>query len=319
MLAPRVARLVQWLMLLWLCVQETSGALAKARSPKKGKAKPAKGPVARGFGGGGFGGGTAPKALPSLGDAGLDAALADRCAALRKAPNSAEVWLQIGSLLVKGQEYAEAERAFRVGAHRAPGNEMLSGAALSLGGDSAAYCRGGAVATTPPPVDLSDANFDCFQAPAQEVLQRDQSDRAVDWTACSAEIEERGVVFRSRTPLLDPSDCAWVIKEVEAQAARTGWTTDRHVQAPTTDIPVSQVDAIREWFDEQLRSTLLPSAWAPLALLSLVPQLRCVRPTLTPAACHSGGQPSCQSGGSVWVSLVSGPVWCLGQSGGQLS
>ena len=34
------------------------------------------------------------------------------------------------------------------------------------------------------------------------------------------------------------------LREVEAQAAVSGWTTDRHVQAPTTDIPVSQVPGI---------------------------------------------------------------------------
>ena len=65
-------------------------------------------------------------------------------------------------------------------------------------------------------------------------------------------------MYRSRVPLLDPADCRWLIEEVEAQAAKTGWTTDRHVQAPTTDIPVSQVPAVREWFDEQLRTKLLP-------------------------------------------------------------
>merc|ERR1712070_911041 len=32
----------------------------------------------------------------------------------------------------------------------------------------------------------------------------------------------------------------------------------RHVQAPTTDIPVSQVPAIREWFDGVLRDLLFP-------------------------------------------------------------
>ena len=47
-----------------------------------------------------------------------------------------------------------------------------------------------------------------------------------------------------------------MIEQVEAQAAITGWTQDRHVQAPTTDIPVSQVPAIREWFDKQLETNL---------------------------------------------------------------
>merc|ERR1719316_1157800 len=97
----------------------------------------------------------------------------------------------------------------------------------------------------------------------------------MDWKDAAADARERGVVFRSRGPLLDPADCAWVIREVEAQAAVSGWTTDRHVQAPTTDIPVSQVPAIREWFDEALRSTLFPMLTARYP--RLIPSPDCLR------------------------------------------
>ena len=48
--------------------------------------------------------------------------------------------------------------------------------------------------------------------------------------------------------------------------AKTGWTTDRHVQAPTTDVPVSQVPALREWFDTMLEEKLFP------AVASLYPE-----------------------------------------------
>ena len=50
----------------------------------------------------------------------------------------------------------------------------------------------------------------------------------------------------------------WVIEQVEAHCAEAGWSTARHVQAPTTDVPVSQVAAIRGWFDEVLREKLFP-------------------------------------------------------------
>ena len=239
-----------------------TASFAKARTSKKGKAKASKPAKAGGgFGGGGGGFGSRPPAtapLQSFGDPGMDAAVADRCAALRKMPNSPKIWLELGSLMVKSQEYSEAERAFRVGAHRAPDNEMLSAAALSLGGDSAAYCRSNMGDAAAAAVDLSDSNFDGFQAAPDEILSRDQADRAVDWKAAGSDLHERGAVFRSRGPLLDPDDCAWVIREVEAHCAVHGWTTDRHVQAPTTDVPVSQVPAIREWFDKALRTTLLP-------------------------------------------------------------
>ena len=249
-------------LLLVLCVALTLPALsaasfaAKAAGKKKGKAKrPA---VAKGFG--------APKAgaqaLGSFGDKALDAAIRERCDALKKQKKNAGMWMQLGSLLVKANEYAEAQKVFRAGASLVPGDEMLSAAALTLGGDSANYCRDGAGPPSDASLDLAaatdDANFEGFEAPEEDILTPDQADRNVEWKGCKESLVTRGAVFKSTKPLLDPEDCAWVIEQVEAQAAISGWTKDRHVQAPTTDIPVSSVPAIRDWFDNELRSKLFP-------------------------------------------------------------
>ena len=161
--------------------------------------------------------------------------------------------------VVKGNEYAEAENVFRAGASKVPDNEYLSAAALTLGGDSKQYCRSGFTAQTPPPAAaVDDSNFEGYEAPRSEMATYDQADRAVDWSGSAKPLASRGAVFRSKTPLIDPKDCAWVIEQVEAQAAVSGWTKDRHVQAPTTDIPVSAVPAIRDWFDGVLTSILFP-------------------------------------------------------------
>ena len=185
--------------------------------------------------------------LPSLGDPQMDAAARLRCEVLRtpRGQKDAQPWLELGSLLVKAKEYSEAERVFRAGSARVPKNEMLSGAALMLGGDSAAYCRSGIGDLPSAPAAIDDANFESFEAPPADLRGWDQADRAVDWEASELAAGRRGVVHKSKGPLLDPAECAWVIKQVEAQAAISGWTTDRHVQAPTTDIPVSQVPDLR--------------------------------------------------------------------------
>ena len=63
-----------------------------------------------------------------------------------------------------------------------------------------------------------------------------QADRAVEW---AARAKGAGVVHRSSAPLLSVEDCAWAIEATEAHAAANGgWTTGRHVEAPTTDVPV---------------------------------------------------------------------------------
>jgi len=244
------------LLLVGLLLPLSSSSFArKATKPKAKKPKAASG-ASRGFGAPAA---TASTKLPSLGDAGLDAAIGARCDALKKSPKKAQIWLELGSLLVKAKEYSEAERVFRAGAAAVPSDEYLSAAALTLGGDSANYCRGGSASAVPAAAAaVDDSNFEGYEAPSDEMLTYDQADRAVDWRESSGPLAARGAVFRSKAPLLDPTDCAWVIEQVEAQAAVSGWTKDRHVQAPTTDIPVSAVPAIREWFDEQLTGTLFP-------------------------------------------------------------
>jgi hypothetical protein len=247
----------------------TFAAKKAAKGKKGGKA------ASRNAGnGGGFGGGGAAAALklPASLDANLAAALRERCGELKKL-KSARVWLETGALLVKAKEYGEAERVFRMGAHFFPKEEMLSAAALTFGGDSCAYDRRSseaALSSLPGLDPLSDDSFNSFEAPADLMQTEDQADRAVDWKVGGGDLSRRGVVHQSKGPLIDPERCAWVIREVEAHCAKVGWSTARHVQAPTTDIPVSQVESIREWFEEMLREVLFPmlAARYPYAISS---------------------------------------------------
>jgi len=204
--------------------------------------------------------------VPGLSSAQYEQALAHHAAAVASSPSDGTAWLQWGALCVKGKEYAEAERIFRKGAELLPADQMLSAAALTLGGDSAAYfhaapearAAGGARRAPPPPPSLADEAFTSYAAPDEQMATWDQADRAAAWERRLASLSPRGVVHQSKAPLLEPEDCAWVVREVEAHAEKVGWTKTRHVQAPTTDIPVSQVPALRGWFDEQLRDTLFP-------------------------------------------------------------
>jgi len=216
---------------------------AAALAAKKTPAKKTAGVASTGARGFSAQAGVSSTKLPSFGDPQMDAALASRCEVLRtpRGQKDAQPWLELGSLLVKAKEYSEAERVFRAGSARVPKNEMLSGAALMLGGDSAAYCRSGIGDLPSTPAAFDDANFESFDCPPADLRGWDQADRAVDWEASELAAGRRGVVHKSKGPLLDPAECAWVIKQVEAQAAISGWTKNRHVQAPTTDIPVSQV------------------------------------------------------------------------------
>ena len=239
------------LLLAVLIGSSSAAALAKA------KVKAAKKPKRAASSGGGFGAktGAAAKSSKSAQESAVEKAIAAKAQALRVAPDLPGSWLELGALMAQTKEYAEAERIFRAGAARLPGHEMLSAAALSFGGDSGAYYHGDAAA--PDGLPYTGPDFEAYTPPVEIMHAWDQADRSVDWTR--AAVEKRGAVFASNGPLLPPDECRSAIEATEAHAAANGgWTTDRHVQAPTTDVPVSRVPALRPWFDKKLEETLFP-------------------------------------------------------------
>ena len=59
--------------------------------------------------------------------------------------------------------------------------------------------------------------------------------------------------------VLDAAECAAQIAAAEAHiAAVGGWTTSRHYDAPTTDVPVKDVPGVACWFNQQLEATIYP-------------------------------------------------------------
>ena len=168
--ARQLRRFSLLLLLLAFSPEGTLGAaLAKAK-PKKAKAK--KKPAASS--GGGFGA-VAPKAAKAsvLQPPQWKQAVQAKGAMLVAKPEDPQLWLEMGALLVKGREYAEAERVFRLGAITHPDFEYLSAAALTMGGDSEAYWHGQAVPLKPGPrVDA--AAFDSFDAPTEVLDTWDQ-------------------------------------------------------------------------------------------------------------------------------------------------
>ena len=114
-------------------------------------------------------------------------------------------------MCVKGKEYAEAERIFRKGAELFPRDQMLSAAALTLGGDSAAYYHGtpdaregGGSGELHIPPSLADEAFTSFSVPEGQMANWDQADRAAGWEKGLSTLLPRGVVHRSNAPLLPP-------------------------------------------------------------------------------------------------------------------
>ena len=89
-------------------------------------------------------------------------------------------------------------------------------------------------------------------------------------------------------PLLSADECAAVVREAEAWGARNGWTTDRHVSFPTTDIPLRHLPNLQRLWNESLFPRVEAAQRAALGL------------TPAPAAAtpHDGGVDAGASAGA---------------------
>mmetsp|Transcript_35860 Transcript_35860/g.107049 ORF Transcript_35860/g.107049 Transcript_35860/m.107049 type:complete len:339 (-) Transcript_35860:469-1485(-) len=178
----------------------------------------------------------------------LDRALKAKVKEVSSTPSNARSWLELGSVLMKMGDYAEVEEVFRLGDLAAPGDEMLSGAYTAIAGHSAEYF-GGSPARGADPRAL-DCPFDTY-----EVSQEAEDFRTVSWTGRS----DRPRVQVSREPLLPRDECARAIEIAEEHAANHGgWTSSRHAQAATTDMPVKDIPELLEWFNSRLETHLFP-------------------------------------------------------------
>ena len=214
---------------------------AKKGGGGKKKSKPAK----KAGAGGGFGAKVATKE-----ETAYEKALKAKLSEVKSSPTSPRPWLELGSVLMKLGDYAEAEEVFRLGNIAAPGDDMLSGAYTAISGHSAKYFGG------PLPADKAvDPNAISCEFDTYDVGQKAEDFRTVSWTARG----DKPRVQVSKGPLLPKEECAKAIEIAEAHAARHGgWTSSRHTQAATTDMPVKDIPELLDWFNDKLATTLFP-------------------------------------------------------------
>jgi len=73
------------------------------------------------------------------------------------------------------------------------------------------------------------------------------------WSAGRITMQMGPLVAHSVAPLVDSKECESVMQECEARArALGGWTTQRHENYPTTDVPVGKLPMTKQWLVERL-------------------------------------------------------------------
>ena len=67
------------------------------------------------------------------------------------------------------------------------------------------------------------------------------------------------LLHASKEPILSKASCKYIIDAAEKATAIKGWTKDRHLQAPTCDIPTFDLDnEVVHWLKDAMRICLFP-------------------------------------------------------------
>jgi hypothetical protein len=66
------------------------------------------------------------------------------------------------------------------------------------------------------------------------------------------------LIHRTITPIFSPQECQSIIDEAEAKANEMGWTTTRHGNYPTTDLPIVELPTTLEFLKVALVERIYP-------------------------------------------------------------
>ena len=181
----------------------------------------------------------------------------------------ARLWKRLGKLRMDAGEYAEAARIFRYGSRRCPSDEGLRHHCRVYdafhgdgngNGDNTGKDKDDKASTIRVPDDMGVPNDDDLflvldvppdSVPANIVQFSGQTEVTPSLTR---------IICASKQPILTKEACNFLIQSAkDAATKRGGWTTDRHVHAPTCDIPAFELDpSTVRWVRRGFHSVLLP-------------------------------------------------------------
>lgn len=77
--------------------------------------------------------------------------------------------------------------------------------------------------------------------------------------AGDASVQPLQLVHQSAVPLFSAEECAAVVSESESVSVQMGgWTSQRHFNHPTTDIPMARLPRTRKWLNTALQDRIYP-------------------------------------------------------------
>ncbi len=194
----------------------------------------------------------------------------------------AQLWKQLGKIRLDAGEYGEASRIFRRGAERCRDDEGLCHHVKVFeafhGNESGTNTittdkEGEALLIpSPPPLQLGQTNSakdlflsldvqpDHVPKSILEMAAKKKRDKGESLDGVSPH-RLIHLLHASKEPILTRTACQYIIQcAKEAVKNRDGgWTTDRHVHAPTCDIPVFELDQNAvQWIRDAMKDVFFP-------------------------------------------------------------
>ena len=174
-------------------------------------------------------------------------------------PDQPSLWKQLGKIQLDDGEFAEARRIFCHGATCCPNDLELDHHRRVFdtfhGEDNKEYLEEENESTNTIPLDNPNLIYSVDVSPSQipnSILKHPTTSNFMP--------EQRTKLIHATTePILAKIDCANIIEAASATTKLKGWTKDRHVQAPTCDIPVFELEVpMQQWIRSCFHQKLFP-------------------------------------------------------------
>jgi len=175
--------------------------------------------------------------------------------------NQPELWKRLGKLQLDAGEFAEARRIFCHGSECCPLDVELKHHVRvfetfhgSKNGDEQETNKDN-IRITPKSLQLpQNAEFLSLDVPVQSIPEFIR-----DFPQGSSSGPRTRLIHASQHPIIPKTECQFLIESAIRKTNDIGWTKDRHVQAPTCDVPVFDLDSpTRCWIRNSFCNALFP-------------------------------------------------------------
>jgi hypothetical protein len=175
-------------------------------------------------------------------------------------PHQPNLWRRLGKLQLDAGEFSEARRIFCFGSECCPSDKQLQHhvkvfQAFHTTPTSDEEASSTSLDHHPPLESPAAPEFLSLEVPPHAIPE---SVRKHPSTLVPPDQRTR-LIHASQHPIIPKEACQYLIQAAKQTTERIGWTKDRHIQAPTCDVPVFDLaPPARQWVRQAFHNVISP-------------------------------------------------------------